>query len=102
MKTLFCGRFRLFLDRPLVMGIVNVTPDSFSDGGRHLQHDAAVAHARQLIAEGADIIDIKDNIVYVQLGGACAGCAASNQTVKLMVEKTLKDMVDERIRVIEV
>jgi len=40
------------------MGIVNVTPDSFSDGGRHFQHDAAIAHAQQLIAEGADIIDI--------------------------------------------
>lgn len=40
------------------MGIVNVTPDSFSDGGRHLLRDAAVAHALQLIAEGADILDI--------------------------------------------
>ena len=40
------------------MGIVNVTPDSFSDGGRHLPRDAALTHARQLIAEGADIIDI--------------------------------------------
>jgi dihydropteroate synthase len=40
------------------MGIVNVTPDSFSDGGRFLAPDAAIAHARQLIAEGADIIDV--------------------------------------------
>ena len=40
------------------MGIVNVTPDSFSDGGLHLQWDAALAHAHQLIAEGADILDI--------------------------------------------
>lgn len=40
------------------MGIVNVTPDSFSDGGKHLQRDAALAHAQQLIAEGADILDI--------------------------------------------
>ena len=40
------------------MGIVNVTPDSFSDGGQHFQRDAALAHAHQLIAEGADIIDI--------------------------------------------
>ncbi len=44
--------------RPLVMGVVNVTPDSFSDGGRFLDQDAAVAHARRLIAEGADILDI--------------------------------------------
>ena len=41
-----------------VMGIVNVTPDSFSDGGRFLAADAVLAHARQLIAEGADILDI--------------------------------------------
>ena len=40
------------------MGIVNVTPDSFSDGGRYLGHDAALAHARRLIVEGADILDI--------------------------------------------
>jgi dihydropteroate synthase len=40
------------------MGIVNVTPDSFSDGGLHLQHGPALAHAHQLIAEGADILDI--------------------------------------------
>ena len=43
---------------PLVMGIVNVTPDSFSDGGRYLGLDAALAHARRLIADGADILDI--------------------------------------------
>lgn len=55
---LHCGQFHISLSRPLVMGIVNVTPDSFSDGGRHLQHDAALAHAHQLIAEGADILDI--------------------------------------------
>jgi dihydropteroate synthase len=44
--------------RPKVMGIINVTPDSFSDGGRHLDFTAALAHARRLIAEGADILDI--------------------------------------------
>ena len=53
-----CGRFQLPLDRPLVMGVINVTPDSFSDGGRYLAVDRAVEHARQLIAEGADILDI--------------------------------------------
>ncbi|MEP4030816.1 dihydropteroate synthase [Roseibium polysiphoniae] len=44
--------------RPHVMGILNVTPDSFSDGGRHNAVDQAVAHARQMIDEGADIVDI--------------------------------------------
>jgi dihydropteroate synthase len=44
--------------RTVVMGILNVTPDSFSDGGRYVDLDRAVAHARQMVAEGADIIDI--------------------------------------------
>src|SRR5947207_15532903 len=44
--------------RPLVMGVLNVTPDSFSDGGRFADVEAAVAHARQLTADGADLIDI--------------------------------------------
>jgi dihydropteroate synthase len=44
--------------RTLIMGVVNVTPDSFSDGGRFLEAGAAVAHARKLIEEGADIIDV--------------------------------------------
>ncbi|MFM8736009.1 MAG: dihydropteroate synthase [Pirellulales bacterium] len=48
------GRLR----RPLVMGIVNVTPDSFSDGGRHAGVEAAVAHGLALVAEGADILDV--------------------------------------------
>jgi dihydropteroate synthase len=44
--------------RTLVMGILNVTPNSFSDGGRYLDHAAAIAHGRQLAADGAEIIDI--------------------------------------------
>ncbi|MGH7254252.1 MAG: dihydropteroate synthase [Nitrospirales bacterium] len=44
--------------RPLIMGVVNVTPDSFSDGGRYLEPSAAVAHAETLVAEGADLLDI--------------------------------------------
>jgi dihydropteroate synthase len=48
----------LALRRPLVMGVLNVTPDSFSDGGRFLDPAAALAHARRLAAEGADILDI--------------------------------------------
>ena len=55
---LHCGKYRLDLGRPLIMGVVNVTPDSFSDGGRFGSASAAAAHARQLIDEGADIIDI--------------------------------------------
>lgn len=55
---LHCGKYRLVLDRPLVMGVVNVTPDSFSDGGHFLQARDAVKHARRLIDEGADLLDI--------------------------------------------
>ena len=51
-------RFRLDLSRPLVMGIVNVTPDSFSDGGRHAELSQALRHCEQLLKEGADILDI--------------------------------------------
>jgi dihydropteroate synthase len=43
---------------PLVMGVLNVTPDSFSDGGRWLDHEAAVGHGRRLIADGADVVDV--------------------------------------------
>lgn len=45
-------------DRTLVMGVVNVTPDSFSDGGRWLDHDAALAHGLELVAQGADLVDV--------------------------------------------
>jgi dihydropteroate synthase len=53
-----CGRYRLSLERPLIMGVVNVTPDSFSDGGRYYDTRAALAHAQALIEDGADILDI--------------------------------------------
>jgi dihydropteroate synthase len=52
------GRRLEVADRPLIMGIVNVTPDSFSDGGSFLDSGRAVDHALQLVAEGADIVDI--------------------------------------------
>ena len=49
-----------------------------------------------------EIIDIKDCLVYVELSGNCAGCASAGQTIKGLVEKTLKDQIDERIRVVQV
>ncbi len=52
------GARALSLERPLIMGIVNVTPDSFSDGGRYYEPGAALAHAQRLISEGADVLDI--------------------------------------------
>lgn len=53
-----CGKYQLNFNRPHVMGIVNVTPDSFSDGGQFASTKLAVEHALKLIAEGADILDI--------------------------------------------
>jgi dihydropteroate synthase len=57
-QVLRCGQFSLELSRPLIMGVVNVTPDSFSDGGHFLDSKRAIAHARRLTGEGADILDI--------------------------------------------
>ncbi len=57
-RALVCGRYTLPLRRPLIMGIVNVTPDSFSDGGQFLDPAAAIEHAARLVEEGADILDI--------------------------------------------
>lgn len=58
MALLQCGARRLDLSRPVVMGILNVTPDSFSDGGRYTELNAALAQARLMCSEGAAIIDI--------------------------------------------
>lgn len=55
---LTCGRFTLDLSNPLIMGILNVTPDSFSDGGQFLDPQRALDHAREMVEQGADIIDI--------------------------------------------
>jgi dihydropteroate synthase len=58
MRTLHAGSFRLSLTRPLIMGIVNVTPDSFSDGGRLASARVAIDHGLHLARLGADILDI--------------------------------------------
>lgn len=58
MKYWQTSRRQIILDRPLVMGILNVTPDSFSDGGKYYSADAALQRAEAMIAEGVDILDI--------------------------------------------
>ena len=58
MTVLDCGGRPLDLSRPAVMGILNITPDSFSDGGVFLSRENALAHARRMTEEGADIIDV--------------------------------------------
>lgn len=56
--ALQCGRFLLQLESPALMGVLNVTPDSFSDGGRFFDTQAALARARRMVEEGADVLDI--------------------------------------------
>ena len=57
-RTLDCGGRLLRLDQPRIAGIINVTPDSFSDGGQHFDTAAAIAHGLKLVEEGADLLDI--------------------------------------------
>ena len=57
-EPLQCGRFKLTFERPLVMGILNVTPDSFSDGGKYALRGDALRQAERMLLDGADIIDI--------------------------------------------
>lgn len=57
-KVWCCGKYELKFDRPRIMGVLNVTPDSFSDGGEHLDTDAAIAHGLKMLDDGADIIDV--------------------------------------------
>lgn len=57
-KVWRCGKYELKFDRPRLMGVLNVTPDSVSDGGEHLDTDAAIAHGLKMLDDGADIIDV--------------------------------------------
>jgi dihydropteroate synthase len=94
--------------RPLVMGVVNVTPDSFSDGGQWLDHEAAVAHGLQLWQQGAAILDIGGEstrpgaarpevaaelrrVVPVVRDLAAAGCAVSVDTMRAEVAEAALD-----------
>jgi len=58
LKDILCGKFALKFNRTLIMGVLNITPDSFSDGGLFVDLDKAVKHAKQMLKDGADIIDI--------------------------------------------
>ena len=103
------SRFRIDLSVPRVMGIVNVTPDSFSDGGQFLNSPAALAHCETLLREGADILDIgaessrpgadavswQDEWQRVQpvLAGALTlGCPVSLDTTKAELMQRALDM----------
>src|SRR5215475_11737884 len=90
---------------PLVMGVVNVTPDSFSDGGRYLDPDVAIAHGLQLVRDGADILDVGGEatnpratpvtaaeelarVLPVVRGLAASGATVSIDTTKAEVART--------------
>jgi len=84
-------------ERTLVMGILNVTPDSFSDGGEFFSLDKAIAHAEQMIAEGADIIDVGGE--STRPGGAAIVSAAEEQERVLPVIQELAKRFDAPISV---
>ena len=81
-RTWHCGPFDFDLSTPVVMGICNVTPDSFSDGGMHATAPEALEHARGLLAVGADIIDVGGESVprkcppMSSLSACCPWCAS--------------------------
>jgi dihydropteroate synthase len=73
----------------LVMGIVNVTPDSFSDGGTYLEADAAIAHGRDLLAAGADLVDVGGE--STRPGAAAVGAAEEIARVTPVIEALASD-----------
>jgi dihydropteroate synthase len=86
--------------RTLIMGVVNVTPDSFSDGGLHLAPEAGVAHARQLLADGAHIIDIGGESTRpgVKIAAADAGSSSKTSSKVAVSEQEELDRVIPVIR----
>ncbi|MFM7375351.1 MAG: dihydropteroate synthase, partial [Chthoniobacterales bacterium] len=83
-------------ERGVIMGILNVTPDSFSDGGRHNAVDAAVTHALRMIAEGAEIIDVGGESTRP---GASPVTAAEQVSRVIPVIRGIRDASDVAISV---
>src|ERR1700675_3328772 len=79
--------------RTLIMGIVNVTPDSFSDGGQFLDPEKALAHALRLLDEGADIIDIGGGSTRPGAKGATSGAEKKGDATRTVTEKQELDRV---------
>ena len=86
--------------RTLIMGIVNVTPDSFSDGGKYLERDKAVEHAEKLIAEGADIVDVGGE--STRPGAHVTGSEPGHETSSGKTVQSVVDVDQELRRVIPV
>lgn len=88
--TLTCGARTLDLSAPVVMGILNVTPDSFSDGGRYTRRDAALRHAAAMVADGAAVIDIGGE--STRPGAADVSVQEELDRVLPMVEAVLSEL----------
>ncbi len=84
------GKYRLDLAAPRIMGVLNRTPDSFSDGGAFTAFDAALAHARQLHAEGADILDIGGE--STRPGAAEVGVQEELDRVIPLIERLVREL----------
>jgi len=80
-------------DRPIIMGILNVTADSFSDGGRYLDADAAVAHAVRMVEEGADIIDVGGE--STRPGAERVAAAGQRERVLPVIERLRETLPEE-------
>lgn len=91
MNTLRCGHSRLDLSRPVVMGVLNVTPDSFSDGGRYTAIDAALRQAEIMLRDGAKIIDIGGESTRP---GARPVCASEEMARVLPVVEAIHQRLD--------
>lgn len=85
-----CGSRVLDLSRPQVMGILNVTPDSFSDGGRYAARDAALRHAAQMVAAGATLIDVGGE--STRPGAAAVSVVEELERVAPVVEAILQEI----------
>jgi dihydropteroate synthase len=88
-RRLVAGRHALDLRRPRVMGILNVTPDSFSDGGRFHDRDRAIAHGRAMLDDGADLIDVGGE--STRPGAAPVGEAEELDRVVPVIEALARD-----------
>ncbi|MGP9568961.1 dihydropteroate synthase [Halomonas sp. AOP5-B2-8] len=89
-SQLRCGRHLLDLSFPRVMGILNVTPDSFSDGGQHVALDDALRHAEQMLAEGAAIIDVGGE--STRPGALAIGSQEELDRVAPVVERLVREL----------
>ncbi len=93
-KWRLCNRTLDLGERTLVMGVLNVTPDSFSDGGQFLQRDHAVAHALQLLDEGADILDIGGESTRPGAKTGETGVSAAEEERRIL--PVIEDVLRER------